>query len=184
MDVHTGVHDPTADPLQWGWVMLISMAQDTTKSHRDVHSLCSHLKPCWCPSCFYPLLICLTCTSTQGLVDICCLWCHLSTCWSLHFCFGWGMCDFIGQWHSWRPNGYPLSEVLPEIVLLSMGLAASLGHVEMHDHYCHLRSCWCLWFLLPMMVCWCPRPILSLGWSFFVEKICLDVLGWCFHWIP
>ena len=91
-------------------------------------------------------------------------------CWSLHFCFGWGMCDFISQWHSWRANVYPFSDVLPEIMLLFMGITAFLGYVDMRDHYCHLRSCWWLLYLLPMRACWWPRPILSLGWSILWQK--------------
>lgn len=126
--------------LQWGWTILISMAQVTTKSPRDVRSLCCHLKSCWCPCCFYPLLMFLTCTSTRGHADICCLWCHLKSLlfstfllWLGDVWFHWPVTLLKGKWISfvWR---------------------VTWNHVAVRGPYCPFRLCWYAW--MTIIVTW------------------------------
>lgn len=163
--------------------MLISKAQVTTKSHRDVHSLCCHLKPCWCPCCFYPLLMCLTCTSTRGHVDICCLWCHLRSLlvstfllWLGDVWFHWPVTLLKGKW-------------------ISFVWCVTWNHVAVHGPYCPFRLCWYAWPLLSlevvlMTIVFATNEGLLMSTAHtitrvvhFVAKVCVDVLGWCFHWM-
>lgn len=141
--------------MQLGAVLML-MAYITTPNHADVHGLCYHQKPHWCPWPVLPpkvMWMSVGCAAAWGHVDIsglsvvCTAARHLvdahglGCCWNLYW-YPWSML-------SWRACRCSWPVLSLKAIMVSVAHALPEGYVDDRDLYVHhsqmevFGTCWC-----------------------------------------
>lgn len=133
--------------------VLMFMTHVVLKGHVDVHGLCCHLKPCWCPWAMGPLETILTwvsCAGGHGGIQT-----HAASEGHTESVVPkLGLFWYCGSCYHQMLRGGSWSMLQPETILMSEGYAAS-------RRYFDVRHLWCLW-----------GPSLGL-WSYCSQEPCL-----------
>lgn len=131
--------------LQLLRVMLLSVAQVTTKDHEGAHeSMYCHLNPCWCLcwwscGCSWSVpppetkLMLVDHHSTGGHADM------------SSPATTWGHDDVHGPCYRWKLCEYPWSLLFPGSMLVSVAHIATEDHDEIHGICWHQRTVRCSW---------------------------------------